>query len=180
MLSNPLSMTVATIISAWLIADFVAGVFHWIEDRYLRVDWPIIGEHIAKPNELHHVHPQAFLAGNYWIRNWTTIVPAMLGFFFAWLFGAPFWLLLVFVFLTQANEIHAFGHMQGKVPRWVSVLQETGILQSARHHALHHKSPNRVRYCVMSNLLNPILDAIGFWSALERVLLAFGIAPKSR
>ncbi len=67
---------VVGILVAWLIADFLSGFWHWIEDRYFDERWPIIGHYIAKPNTLHHAQPTAFLKQSYLSRNWTTILPA--------------------------------------------------------------------------------------------------------
>lgn len=169
---------IGTILAAWLFADFLSGVFHWIEDRYLREDWPVIGPMIAIPNTVHHSRPMMFLEGSYWHRNSTTIIPSLVLFAIAWLLNFPAWMLLGFLFLSQANEIHAYGHRHGKLPSWIAMLQETGILQSARHHAIHHRSPNDVRYCVMSNWLNPWLDSLRFWFALEYLLSFTGLKVK--
>lgn len=162
--------TMLAILAAWLLADFLSGVFHWIEDRYLTADMPIVGEHIAKPNDRHHAEPVAFLEGTYWTRNWTTIVPASTVAAFLFLGSAPLWLWLAFAFLTQANEIHAWAHRRVSI-RFIRGLQEFGVFQSARHHMVHHKSPFDCRYCVMSDWLNWLLDGVGFWTSMEWVLL---------
>lgn len=167
-----------TLIAAWVFADFMSGFFHWIEDRYLRDHWPIIGKYVAQPNSLHHSEPTAFLAGSYWHRNYTSIIPAAVLAAVAAYCGAPAWLVLSFVFLTQANEIHCWGHRKGKLPAVIVLAQETGIIQSTKHHSLHHKSPHEVRYCVMTNWLNPWLDALGFWTAMEKALGLLGAKTK--
>lgn len=167
-----------TLLVAWLLADLIAGFWHWIEDRYFDEKWPIIGEYIAKPNTLHHAQPSAFLAGSYWHRNWTTIVPAATALAIALLCGAPLWLLLTFAFVSQANEVHAWAHQRVK-SRFIRGLQEFGLLQSPRHHGVHHKAPFDCRYCVMTDWLNPVLDRIGFWLLLEWLLkVLFGIKVK--
>jgi hypothetical protein len=147
-------------LACWLIADFLSGFWHWMEDRYFREEWPLIGKYIAKPNVLHHAQPNAFLAGNYWTRNWTTIVPAAIAFAIH-----PSW---VFVFVSQANEIHAWAHQ--RCNNFIRMLQDIGLLQSPRHHGDHHRSPFEVKYCVMSDWLNPILDYIQFWRWLELLI----------
>lgn len=168
-------------VAAWMLADFVAGVIHWAEDRYARPDWPVLGPLVAQPNLLHHSDPQAFLAGGYWWRNSTTLAPAALAMIAAWLCGAPWWLQLSLLFTSQANEIHAWSHRKGRLPRLVELCQESGILQSAKHHGLHHKSPHEVRYCVLSNWLNPWLDAFDFWGRVERGLeFVFNITPRGQ
>ena len=161
-----------TIMACWLLADFLSGFWHWAEDRYFRTDWPWIGKYIAAPNELHHEQPTAFLFNTYWKRNWTTILPAAIC--FAFVFPSPW--CLAFVFVSQANEVHAWAHT--KCNRLIRMLQEVGLLQSAAHHSRHHKSPFAIRYCVMSNWLNPLLDELRFWRGLEWCLSWVGIHPK--
>ena len=161
---------------SYLAADLLAGFWHWWEDRYAKEDWPVVGKLIAKPNQLHHDQPQAFLNQSYWSRNWTTIVPSVV--VFALTFPHPG--SLIFVFVSQANEIHACAHRKGKTPVWVNMLQATGLLQSPRHHAQHHIDPFESKYCVMSDWLNPILDHFGFWRKLEWfVALVLRVHPKA-
>lgn len=165
----------------WLAADFLSGFWHWLEDRYFDVRWPLIGHHIAKPNELHHAQPNAFLDQGYWSRNSTTIIPAAVA-AAAWLWLSLYFPFLrkwtwIFVFASQANEIHAWAHQ--RCTGWIAVLQQTGLIQSAAHHGRHHRSPFEVRYCVMSDYLNPILDHLRFWRCLELMIgSASGIWPK--
>jgi ubiquitin-conjugating enzyme E2 variant len=122
-----------------------------------------VGKWIAKPNQLHHEQPLAFLNQGYWSRNWTTIVPSAVAFAMT----SPNPWCLVFVFVSQANEIHAWAHSRGKVPLWILMFQETGFFQSPKHHAAHHVAPFATKYCVMSEWLNPFLDRMQLWRALE-------------
>lgn len=170
---------VGFIVLSWIAADFIAGVFHWLEDRYFEADWPFIGKYIATPNQEHHAKPQAFLQGSYIYRNWTTIVPALAGFAVCMLVPALHSGWLTCLFLTQANEVHAWGHQRGLLTAPIRMLQETGIVQSCRHHAEHHRSPHDVRYCVMSNWLNPFLDHFGVWAMAERLLAKVGIRVRT-
>ena len=155
------------LIACWLAADFLSGFWHWWEDRYANESWPLIGKWIAKPNQLHHDQPLAFLDQGYWSRNWTTIIPAAV----AVALTLPNPICLVFVFVYQANEIHAWAHSKGKISTWVITLQEVGFFQSPRHHGAHHCSPFATKYCVMSNWLNPILDRMQLWRSLEWLVL---------
>lgn len=157
-----------TILVGWVMADFLSGFWHWLEDRYFREDWPIIGPYIAVPNQRHHETPAAFLGQGYWSRNWTTILPA--SFVLApcvWL-GAPSWLLVAIAAVSQANEIHAWSHQ--RCGSLIRTLQDTGILQHPRTHAKHHKAPFDCRYCVITEWLNPIMDGVGFWTFLEMAI----------
>ena len=166
-----IAVAICFVAGAWLLADFWSGFFHWWEDRYLTVDMPIIGPLVAGPNERHHSRPNFFITDTtYWYRNWTTIVPAafiaaILGYYGQW------FLCLSFVFLTQANEIHAFAHMNhNKLPWWILMLQEVGLFQSGKTHGKHHISPYAIRFCVMSEFLNPFLDRLRFWRGLEWIV----------
>lgn len=153
------------ILTAWLMADLVTGLIHWWEDRYAQPHWPILGDLVAKPQELHHTDPSAFLAGRYLFRNSTSLIPAAA---FAMIFAGLgwWWWVLVTAFASQANEIHCWAH-RGQRGRLIQVLQGTGILQDPRSHGWHHKHPFDRSYCVMSNWLNPVLDALHFWRGLE-------------
>lgn len=171
-----MSEAVGFVLLSWLAADFVAGIFHWWEDNYAVEDWPMVGTLIAGPNALHHADPVNFTKGSYWERNWTTIVPAAVVGVPTVVFFPSTW--LFFVFISQANEVHCWSHQ--KCNRLIRALQSTGIVASPEHHAKHHREPFDKRYCVMSNILNPILDLVGFWNSIERVgFFLFDAWPKS-
>lgn len=164
---------VGTIVVCWLLADFLTGVGHWLEDQYCRPHWPILGKFVCVPNDRHHEYPLEFLGVGYLERNWTTFIfgiTAMLAFWdssLAW----------TGVFLSQANEIHAWGHQ--RCYGLIRLAQESGILQHPVNHARHHKHPFATHYCVMSDLLNPFLDYACFWSVLESIIcLTTGVRSK--
>jgi ubiquitin-conjugating enzyme E2 variant len=116
----------------------------------------------------------AFLDQGYWSRNSTTIIPAAIAF----LLTVPHPICGVFVFVSQANEIHAWAHSKGKVASWIDALQSIGLLQSPKHHAQHHIDPFESKYCVMTDLLNPLLDRIKFWRRLEWIVeRTLGVVP---
>lgn len=166
---DSLLYAVGYIVAALAMADLVTGAIHWFEDRYAKRSWPVVGEWIAAPNELHHAEPRAFLENGYFWRNSTTLIPCVFiagGFAY---FGCWWWL-LVTVLSSQANEIHALAH-RGGVSTPIKILQESGIFQSARHHAAHHVSPFATHFCIMTNWLNPLLDRMRFWRFLEWILL---------
>src|SRR3546814_9004857 len=52
----------AQLVTGWLVADFLSGIIHWIEDRVLWVGMPLISKSVVEPNRLHHRDPDAFLA----------------------------------------------------------------------------------------------------------------------
>jgi hypothetical protein len=161
--------------SAWLAADFAAGVFHWIEERYGDPSWPIVGKLVIEPNILHHTDQMRFTHGSYWTRNWTTIMPSMAVAAVAACLGL-YWLSLVFVIVSQANEIHCWSHQ--KCNRFIRGLQLLGVLQSPEQHKTHHRIPFDTSFCTMTDILNPVLNSIGFWRYAEAVVGIFGTRPR--
>ena len=65
-------------------------------------------------------------------------------------------------------------------PDFAYNLQSIGILQTRKHHHQHHilatkydedgKPIPGIYYCVIGNLLNPVLHQINFWRYLEYVI----------
>ena len=170
----------AKVLGGVYLADFISGVFHWFEDRYGNPEWPILG-HTIRENQQHHHTPRSFLKGNLWTRNrevWAIGLAFLAGF---WLLG---WLNVFSVsavlFGMFANEIHAAAHRNPKENgRLITLLQKTGLLQSHKHHANHHRKGKDSHYCVMTNHLNPMLERVQFFQTLERLVKRFtGIVPR--
>jgi hypothetical protein len=168
-------LSVAYVLSAWLAADLATGIVHWWEDRYGDPDWPILGRIVVQPNIRHHREPRAFLAGGFWHRNSTTILPTA-AVAVAALAAGHYWLALTAGFAMFANEIHGWAHQRCSRP--IRGLQLLGVLCSPDGHANHHASPFATDFCVMSDWLNPVLSAVGFWRGLEFVVGLFGIHPR--
>ena len=161
-------------------ADFVSGVFHWMEDRYGDPEWPIVG-HTIRENQQHHHTPRSFLKGNLYTRNREVWV---IGIAFLGLFFALGWLNLftasAVLFGMFANEIHASAHRSPKENGpIVTGLQKLGLMQSHAHHAAHHRKGKDSHYCVMSNHINPVLERVQFFQTIERTIKAIsGAVPR--
>ncbi len=158
------------ILECLLIADFGAGLLHWAEDTWLAPGRSaLLDRWIVEPNIEHHRRPGAIRQGTYWETNAVTVcISAALAALFA-AGGVHAWeAYLVLLIGSQSNQLHVWGHTANP-PRLIAWLQRIHLLQSASEHALHHKRPYGVRYCTTTNLLNPLLDGIGFWRALESV-----------
>lgn len=168
---------VLTVLGAWLLADFLTGIAHWAQDKLLNFEpkntW-LRG--VKADNDLHHAKPAAMLRFSWW-ENINTSAP------YGWplalilaLFGVPMLIWLTVFFATFANLVHRFSHVpKGKLNRFLKLMQWTGLFISVDHHKAHHfdrngvvrKEDTMIRYCPMTNWLNPALDAVRFWSALE-------------
>lgn len=166
---------IAQLLAGWLLADFLSGVLHWAEDRFGpgREHWPLIGSQVFAPNLLHYVAPLAFTRAGFVTRNWTTwVVVAPLALALLWLFGSQVWIWSAAAGGAIANEVHAWAHKRTHAPGWAVWLQRTGLIQSPAHHAGHHVPPHQTRYCTLTDWLNPLLDRIGFWRAIEQLVPA--------
>lgn len=165
---------ILTLILAWMFAELMSGLFHWLEDRYGNPAWPVIGPLVVQPNLEHHIRPAKLCQGSYWDRNCTTIIPSAI------LASAFYWcppVCLGFIILSQANEIHSWAHQ--RCNPLIRFIQRTGILQSPKHHSIHHKRPFDRYYCVFTNYMNPVLRVVCFWELVEFLIWAVsGISPR--
>lgn len=152
----------------WIIADLVGGVVHWVEDRLLTEHTPFLGQ-VSLDNQLHHREPMAFTAGSAIERSANTVLLSFaIGAVWLAVFGWSVALVFAIIGGSVTNEVHAKAHQ--RTTGWLRVFQDTGIIQSTRHHTVHHRPPQMVRYCILTDWCNPILDALDFWGRLERLL----------
>ncbi len=169
-----------TIIIAWLLADFLTGLVHWWEDRAL-LDHSRIAflNGVRRDNDLHHRCPPHFLSLSWWQNINTTAPFAWIGSLGLWFAGVPPVICLAIFFAGFGNLVHRWSHEKRKqLPVLVRVAQKSGLFISQSHHNGHHfkrgklvlRHESRIRYCVMTNWLNPILDYVRFWRFLELLL----------
>jgi hypothetical protein len=165
-------MIALELVAVLLLVDFVSGVVHWAEDSYCTESTPVIGRWVVVPNLLHHRNGCAFIAKSWIASSWDLAAAGMVIVAVAGLAGALTWHVVLFALLgANANQIHKWNHMpRSSVPPAIRVLQRLHVLQSARHHAQHHRGGKNSHYCVITGMLNPLLDRIGFWRKLEKLL----------
>ena len=147
-------------------AEFVAGLVHWFEDAYIRDNTPLVGKYIGRPNIVHHHYPRFMTRNTWWQSSWDLVLFSAFIVGGAWSVGLLTWHVWLFAILSaNANEFHKWEHCTRKENgRLISFLQDLNILQSAKHHALHHTDPKNSHFCTITNVLNPVLDKIQFWS----------------
>lgn len=173
-----IALILGQLLLGWLIADIVTGLFHWWEDRVASTATPLVGRYLIVPNRAHHRDPQAITQHGLSQRSRDTAL-------FALAIGIAWWLLLGSSIVLAAacvggivsTEVHYAAHKPLVLPRWIRVLQEVGLLQSPAHHAGHHRPGSSRRYCILTDWLNPPLDALAVWARLERLLARLGIPP---
>jgi ubiquitin-conjugating enzyme E2 variant len=146
------------VILGWLLADLWSGVFHAVGDSETFGNNRIV-KAITGKNESHHDNPLGLVTQSFFERNMTSwIGTAAIAIIWFYFFGISAMLLSMIVGGLMVSEVHRWAHAPSLAPAWVRVLQETGIFQSPKHHSKHHKPPHSVRFCVLTNFINPFLD----------------------
>ena len=127
---------------------------------------------IAVNNELHHRKPREFLKKNWWQSSWDLVLASALTLGIAWWFGALTWPVVLFaVLVANANQMHKWTHQSRRENNAViRFLQKIRVLQTPRHHAKHHTGDKNTHYCVLTNVLNPVLERVSFWRRMERFM----------
>jgi len=164
--------SILDIVIVVLVVDFFSGVLHWLEDSYGKPDWPITGALITAPNILHHHRPAAFTKHS-WLKSADVLIFLVAVIIVAaWASGMLTWQVLLFVAIgVNANEIHKWNHLpERKRSKLVVALQKLRLLQTPQHHGRHHAASKDTHYCVITNMVNPVLEAVRFWRSLERAI----------
>ncbi len=163
-----------------LLADFGSGVIHWIIDRYIPGDAPVVGRHFVGLIHQHHERPLALFKLSAFRNNAGFFL--LVGTLFA-AFWAMGWLnpitIAAFVFGACTNQIHAWAHRRPRqFAQPIRALQSVGALQSPRHHGQHHGPSPTAYYCLLTDWVNPLADRIGLWRRAEALLRIGGLEPQ--
>ncbi|MFC7378068.1 fatty acid desaturase CarF family protein [Brevundimonas sp. GCM10030266] len=173
--------TAASILAGVLLADFASGLIHWVIDRYIPGDAPLIGRHFVGLIHQHHEQPHAMFQLSP-VRNNAGFVILVGSLFLA--FAVLGWLntltVTAFIFGAGANQIHAWSHRRPKrFAALIRFLQRIGLFQSPRHHGRHHGPSPTACYCLITNWVNPVVDRMELWRRGETFLSWFGLRPQS-
>lgn len=163
-----------TVLFAWLLADFFAGIIHWAQDKLLLTETRFAWLNAVKAdNDRHHDWPAGMVQSTLWENINTSVPYTTPAAILLWLCGAPTVVWLAVVFSGFGNAVHRFAHMpKGKVHFLIQGLQRLGLFISQEHHNGHHFASDGFmlpkkwatrRYCPMTSWLNPVLDRIRFW-----------------
>lgn len=170
------------IVSAWLLADFLSGVLHWFQDRYCQRYWPVIGDIIVEPNDIHHVTPRSFTTDGFFLRNWASFVVAFVAGFLFYGTGTLNWFTGGFVAASSflPTQAHYWAHRsETENGPLISTLQRLGVIQSSQHHWRHHRGSKDKYFCTMTDFVNPVLERIQFFQRVEKVIkFVTGVRPK--
>lgn len=148
--------------AALLTADAITGYIHYVEDKHPEWITRLLGEwglrEVVEPNIDHHNNPFAMTRNRYWERNNTSIFAAVPVLILSFWLESDFLLLLALIG-SQANQIHYYAHLPAdEIPSLILFLQSIRVLQSRRHHSIHHAPPHDRRFCVMTPWINNALE----------------------
>ncbi|MEX2181208.1 MAG: fatty acid desaturase CarF family protein [Gemmatimonadaceae bacterium] len=175
----PVWLFVVVAIAAYLAADLLSGVVHFLADNFGTPETPFVGPGFVLPFREHHRDPKGITRHGFFEANGNNalvclpvliptvvLVPVMetrLGF----LTGLFVLVLLLAAFLT--NQVHKWAH-QDLPPAPVRALQRAGLIISKDHHDRHHTSPHDTYYCITVGLWNPLFERYRVFARLERFL----------
>jgi hypothetical protein len=169
----------AVVLLAYVAADFVSGLFHWIADTWGTPETPVVGRVFVRPFREHHLDECAITrhdfievnganclisipvaAGTHFIP-FTTAQPRLA------LLAAYCGSFLFWIFTT--NQFHKWAHME-RPPRVARCLQRWRLILPPEHHQVHHVAPHDKYYCITAGWWNEPLQRLGLFPALERLV----------
>jgi ubiquitin-conjugating enzyme E2 variant len=170
-------------------ADFVSGFLHWMFDTwfddtrpYLRRMVVMVREHHLRPNAIfeypwHHDAAPLALIGT--VVSTPLLWPALCGGNGTALACLRVWCgVTLDLLVVSMLELHKLGHRRSAVGP-LGWLQACHIGISPKHHAKHHRGGHDRCYCIVSGLMDYVLDAARFWRILESfVSYVTGAAPR--
>jgi plasmanylethanolamine desaturase len=160
-----------------LTADFITGLVHFMLDRYGSPDTPIVGKLIYERNARHHQNPREMIKNSYFRLTWTSWALGFILVGLCYFTGILRWeIVFLLAYGANANVIHKWTHQSDKENgAFIKFLQKTKWVQSRKHHGWHHKAPYDVNYCILTDVLNPVLDKTRFWEGLSWGLESIGL-----
>ncbi|HVE85376.1 MAG TPA: fatty acid desaturase family protein [Myxococcales bacterium] len=184
--ANPWLMLLA-VCSAYLGADLLSGVVHWMGDTWCSPATRVVGPTLIRPFREHHVDQKAITRHDFVETNGNNCLASMPGAVLAlampldrgWLgiFLSVFLVALVF-WVLMTNQFHKWAHLDAPPP-WIAWLQRWHLILPPAHHAVHHAAPFNRYYCITVGWLNRPLHAIRFFPALEWLISSItGALPR--
>jgi len=169
------------VVVTWLVVDLISGLVHWFEDSYGRPSTPFVGRRITKPNLRHHFRPRAFVSNSWYASSELLLFSCFVAVIIAWLLGQLGPMVVLGAALgANANQVHKWSHRTGdENGRLIVAVQRLRLVQSPSHHQRHHVDGKDSHYCVLTDVLNPVLDYCRFWRGLEWLLELVGFEKRN-
>jgi hypothetical protein len=166
-------LEIIKIVMAYLMADFLVGLFHWVKDTYFTPHTPLIGHLFIWSSRLHHICPRYVTEFSDWdlVKSsglWTLLWMGP----YVYLVGFSLFNFTLFICISLNDVIHKYAHLlDSERPEIITKLQKIGLIQSHDEHHLHHIQPNTINYCPITPYVNYPLEKIDFWRRLEMLVL---------
>lgn len=176
------ALAAGALVAGYATADLASGIFHHWVDNYPTPETPVVGT-MAREFQEHHFRTYDLLEVSFLdncVNAGRFLAPVMAGV----AVGQPHYLVAAgaFSFLAGgylAQGSHRWTHM-AHPPALGKLMQNLGLAQSKKSHAMHHRMPWSDFYCIVNGMWNPLLSKVDFWRKLEKVYhQATGIEPKS-
>lgn len=177
------------IVLGYVAADLLTGFFHFFADNFGSERTPVLGPAFVFRFRQHHALPKHICTLSFRQLNGSHVlvaIPLLLP--IAWLpIASSGWALSLAVFGwtmlffgVATNQIHRWAH-DARCPAWVRPLQRMRLILSPEHHAIHHRRPHDLHFCITNGWLNALLDRYAVWHHLADLLVALGMpqAPES-
>lgn len=161
---------------AYITADFVSGLVHFLADNFGNPSTPILGKLFIFPFREHHVDAKAITRHSFVETNGANCMISLPGMIYLYYASAPvadftfrFYFMVFFFSIFLTNQIHKWSH-EDHVNAFVGFLQRIHLILPPAHHDIHHRAPFDKYYCITCGWLNPLLNSLHFFQALKRVL----------
>ena len=165
-------------VTGYLLADLIAGMVHWIADRFFDPETPLLGPMLIAPFREHHVDALGITRHDFFevSGNNALITIPLVG--LVLLLPEPttcaifFLIALLFslsLALVATNQFHRWAHTPSPPP-FAKRLHAWGLILTPRAHAQHRRRGHDRAYCVTSGWLNPLLDRVRIFERIEHRL----------
>ena len=166
----------------FIAADLVTGFGHFFADNFCSEDSFLIGHALVFRFRQHHEDQRIICTLSFRELNgglaglslpWLVVALFLVWEGGPWAVAAACFLACTALFMAATNQIHRWAHE--KAPPAVRWLQRHNLILSPQRHAVHHKAPHDVHFCISSGWLNPLLDRIRFWHHAADLLVALRV-----